>query len=185
MVTNDNSPKSGNLPITLATWIYLLYDSGRLPEDAELRAACEALRAAGVEITDEPADFNELGQALTALVDLRIAGVEGFDGVLTWLRALFGNHLTTEMGGDRDSRLHRARTYQFQTNLPWLARVIDRFPNGHVGAHWVMVESVTDGVRCMDPYPWDELDEEYTQPIVDFMVKWELAGGQGIRYGQP
>jgi hypothetical protein len=184
MADLDTSPKSGNLPITLATWIYLLYDGGRLPEDAGLRAACEALRAAGVEVSDAPADFDELGRALVDLVEARLDGARSFDDVLAWLTALFGGRLDTDMGGDRDNRLQRARTYQFQTNLPWLARVIDRFPSGEVGAHWVMVESVTDGVRCMDPYPWDDLEEEYTQPITDFMVKWELAGGQGIRYGQ-
>jgi hypothetical protein len=37
-------------------------------------------------------------------------------------------------------------------------------------------------VTCMDPYPWDDLDEEYTTPVVEFMVKWELAGSQSIHF---
>ena len=45
-----------------------------------------------------------------------------------------------------------------------------------------MVERVTDTVTCMDPYPWDDLDEEYTLPLVEFMVRWELAGGESILF---
>jgi hypothetical protein len=45
-----------------------------------------------------------------------------------------------------------------------------------------MVERMTDVVMCMDPYPWDDLDEEYAAPLVDFCVKWELAGGAGLRF---
>jgi hypothetical protein len=48
--------------------------------------------------------------------------------------------------------------------------------------HWVLVERVTDEVLCMDPYPWDDLDEEYVQPTLDFLVKWELAGGGSFRW---
>jgi hypothetical protein len=60
--------------------------------------------------------------------------------------------------------------------------VVDRFPNGSVSMHWVLVERVTDEVLCMDPYPWDDLDEEYVQPTLDFLVKWELAGGGSFRW---
>jgi len=34
----------------------------------------------------------------------------------------------------------------------------------------------------MDPYPWDDLDEEHTIELTEFLVKWELAGGQGLRW---
>ena len=44
-----------------------------------------------------------------------------------------------------------------------------------------MVEQLTDRVVCMDPYPWDDLDEEYDSPVVEFAVKWEFAGCGSIR----
>ena len=47
-----------------------------------------------------------------------------------------------------------------------------------------MVERVTDVVLCMDPYPWDDLDEEYAAPLIDFCVKWELGGGVGLRFSR-
>ena len=37
-------------------------------------------------------------------------------------------------------------------------------------------------VTCMDPYPWDDLEEEYQAPLVDFMVKWELSGCTTLRW---
>ena len=58
----------------------------------------------------------------------------------------------------------------------------ERFPDGTVGPHWVMVERITDTVTCADPYPWDDLDEEYEQDTIEFLVKWELAGSHSVRW---
>ena len=185
MSQSAGAPKSGHLAETLATWIYLLHDSGRLAEDADVRAACVALAAAGVELHEGGGDVDQHGHALVSVVErgLDAAGGRSFDAVLGWLRRLYGEpHVATEVGDDRDARIRAARAYQFGTNLPWLARIIDRFPDGTVGPHWVMVERVTDVVTCMDPYPWDDLDEEYQAPVNDFMVKWELAGCDGVRW---
>ena len=104
--------------------------------------------------------------------------------VTSWLREQYGDEsISTDFGDDRSSRIQAIRSYQFRSSLPWLAQIIDRFPDGSVGSHWVMVERVTTQVTCMDPYPWDDLDEEYQSPVVDFMVKWELAGNHCIRWG--
>ncbi len=80
----------------------------------------------------------------------------------------------------RAARTAHIRSYQFQSSLPLLTSVLNRFPDGVVKSHWVMVERVTQTVTCMDPYPWDDLDEEYTLPLAEFMVRWELAGCESI-----
>ena len=46
----------------------------------------------------------------------------------------------------------------------------------------MLVESLEERVRCLDPYPWDDLDEEFEQPLIEFLVKWELAGLAGLRF---
>ena len=170
--------KAGNLPITLATYIYLLDDSGRHPQDSVLQLACNALR-------DAPADkADELGAVLVAQVTDALGGRDAsFDKVVRYLKRLFGDaHVATDMGGTREDRFAAARRYEFQMGMPWLAQIVDRFPDGAVGAHWVMVERTTDTVRCMDPYPWDDVDEEYEAPVVEFAVKWELAGANAVRW---
>jgi hypothetical protein len=73
------------------------------------------------------------------------------------------------------------RRATFGRNVPWVACIVDREPDGTVGRHWVLVEAFTDTVRLMDPNPWDDVAEERAMPLVDFMVRWELAGGFGVR----
>ena len=175
---SDTQAKSGNLSITLATFLFILDSAGIKADNAEVNAACTALRDA-----DEGADVEALGQALVTLVSNALGGADDFSSVSAWLGSLYGaDHVGTSLGADRTSRVRGARAYMFNNSLPWLACIIDRFPDGTVGPHWVMIEQVTDAVTCMDPYPWDDLDEEYTTPIVEFMVKWELAGNQSIHY---
>ena len=172
--------KSGNLPVTLSTWVFLLSRRGLAPLHEGAASALAALSAAA-EAPDD-ADWSALGQALVdALADALGEGTE--DEVVGLARALYGDgHIATDPGGDREQRLAAARAYQFKAGLPWLARIYDRFPDGSVGPHWILVEQITDVVTCMDPYPWDTLDEEYQAPVVDFMVKWELAGNTTIRW---
>jgi hypothetical protein len=176
MATND--AKAGNLPITLATYVAHLADSGRPPLDAGLAAACEALRAAA------PGKAEGLANALVARVAEQLGDPDPtFERVHDVATRIYGpSHVATDFGGSRDERLREARRYEFQLGLPWLARIYDRFPDGTVGPHWVMVERVTDVVRCMDPYPWDDLDEEYESPVAEFMVKWELGAARGLRW---
>ena len=45
-----------------------------------------------------------------------------------------------------------------------------------------MVEQFTDRVILMDPYPWDDVDEEYELPLTEFMVRWELAGNNSLHF---
>ena len=167
--------KTGHIAVTFATYVWLLHDSGRPTTDAGIAAACEALRAGKSE---------ERANALLARVTEQLGDPDPkFERVHEVAARLYGAlHIATDFGGSRDERLREARRYEFLQGLPWLARIYNRFPDGTVGPHWVMVQRMTDVVRIMDPYPWDDLDEEYEAPVVDFLVKWELAGARGLRW---
>ena len=164
--------KSGSLAFTLSTWVYVGHIRGRELLDPMVLAACE-------QVTSSP-DTDAAGQALASLLESRTA--DDFDAVVALATLLFGAAVETTPGGERESRIRDARRYQFRTQLPWLARIVDRTPEGEVRPHWVLIEQVSDTVRVMDPYPWDDVDEEVDVPLVDFMVRWELAGGQGLRF---
>lgn len=175
---SDTEAKSGDLSVTLATYLYILHRAGHPPAHDGFNAACAALDNATAEN-----DFNALGKQLVAVVQEALGDDADFEQVAAFMRGLYteGN-IATALGTSREERLRGIRSYMFQHSLPWVARIIDRFPDGTVGPHWVMIEQVTDMVICMDPYPWDDLDEEYASPVVEFMVKWELAGSQSIRW---
>ena len=177
MSDDTATPKSGDLGVTLATWLYILHDAGHTPAEGPVSAALGALADAG------PDQADHRGRQLAEVISGELGDAPDFERVAAWVRSLFGDDaLTTAFGADRDARLRAARAYQFRSSLPWVACIIDRFPTGEVGAHWVMVERITDRVTCMDPYPWDDLDEEYEQPVVEFMVKWELAGCHALAW---
>lgn len=175
--SSETAPKTGNLGVTIGTWLFILHTYGHALADAELTAACQAVQNADENSTDVA------GQALVALVDAALGEAPSTDAIQKWLGQILGSdHIGRIQGEDRAGRTQQIRAYQFRSNLPFIAHVIDRFPDGTVGGHWVMVERVTDTVTCMDPYPWDDLDEEYTLPVVEFMVKWELAGCESILF---
>lgn len=173
--------KSGNLGVTLATWVFILFNGGVSADDPAITAACEAIRDAG-----EDQQIDALGQRLVDAVLAALDTEQPDIGAVAGLAArLYGTErAATDLGesSDRYERARAVRRYQFGRNLPWIARIIDRFPDGTVGAHWVMVEELTESVKVMDPYPWDDVDEQYDIPLTDFMVKWELAGCESLRY---
>lgn len=169
------APKTGNLGVTVGTWLFILHTYGHAFTDPRITAGCVAIQDA------DPDDADVAGQALVALVDELLGATPDSGAVRDWLAQLLGEaHVGRIDGEDRAGRTQHIRAYQFRSNLPFITQIIDRFPDGTVGAHWVMVERVTDTVTCMDPYPWDDIDEEYTLPLVEFMVKWELAGCESI-----
>ena len=173
--SSETAPKAGNLGVTVGTWLFILHTYGHDMSDAAIKAACAAIQDADEASTDDA------GQALVALVNRALGDAPSPDAVRAWLTGLLGEaHVGHIEGDDRAARKQHIRAYQFRSNLPFITHIIDRFPDGTVGGHWVMVERVTDTVTCMDPYPWDDLDEEYTLPVVEFMVKWELAGNESI-----
>ena len=119
------APKSGNLPITLATWMYLLAERGHLPEDPELRAALDDL---SVGVQRETADLEALGQKLVGAVALRVGEDTSFDAVHRLALGLYSEaRVDSSLGaGSRDLRARNARRYQFSHNLPWIACIIIR-----------------------------------------------------------
>jgi hypothetical protein len=167
----------GNLGITLATWVWSLFSAGVVPDHAGISEACAA-------IGKGQGSPEALGEKLVGLIrqsfDTPEPDPEGVAAVLgRWYGA---DAVRTDLGSsrDREERTRAIRRYRFNRNLPWLARIIDRFPDGHVGLHWVMVEDLSELVHIMDPFPWDQVDETYAIPLHDFQVKWELAGLGGV-----
>jgi hypothetical protein len=173
----SDTSKTGNLSTTLATYVWLLAEAGHAPAAGPVRDALDALRDA------EPEAADAAGIALAAVLDGALGGSEEAEAIGAMLAGLYGDDaFASHAEESREARLRAIRAAEFKSSLPWRARVVDRFPNGSVSMHWVLVERVTDEVLCMDPYPWDDLDEEYVQPTLDFLVKWELAGGGSFRW---
>jgi hypothetical protein len=171
------APKTGNLGITVGTWLFILHTYGQTFSDTHITAACKAIADAA------PEDADEAGAALVALVNARMDGPTSATEIRSWLQGILGaEHIGSISGEDREGRTQRIRAYQFRSNMPIITAIVDRFPDGSIGTHWVMVERVTDTVTCMDPYPWDDIDEEYSLPLVEFMVRWELAGCESILF---
>ena len=200
----SETPKAGDLATTLATWLFYLDQAGHRAKDPAISKALASLKTANElegamlqaaeqqdyaqaahlkeKLNSKDADPDALGQALVEAVQASLAGEDPND-VISWAGAqLNADRIVTEFGVDRVQRTREIRQATFQSGLPWVAQIIDRFPNGTVGSHWVMVERVTDHVRCMDPYPWDDIDEEVEIPLSDFMVKRELSGCVGLRW---
>lgn len=163
------------LPYTFATWIFTLHVGGAPARDDGVRAACDRIRTAP--------DAGEGNAAAARLVD----AVKGLlpdgepDTVLGAARALYGDRATVDFADpDRDVRLARIRKAQFQTQLPWLARIWER-NGGKVAPTWIVVERVTDEVLAADPNPWNAIDETRRYPLADFQVLWELDGLTHVR----
>lgn len=162
-----------NCRVALATWMFIAHTRGQHASDAEIHAACE-----GVAAADGPEAGDAAGQALIDRVSALVDG-SGTDpeAIAAMLAGLYGEAIRRDLGaGSRADRLHRIRTYQFQRGIPWLARIVERHPDGSVGPSWLLVERVTDQVRAMDPNPWDDIPEERALPTTDFLVLWELDG---------
>ena len=200
----SDTPKAGHLATTLATWLFYLDQAGHRTKDTAVASALDAISSIGrlqaemlaaaerqdyataasiqAQLQEPGRNPDTLGQILVQAVNASLSG-HSADDVMSWASEQFGTeHIGSDFGDNRTDRTQFVRQVTFRTGLPWIAEIIDRFPDGQLGSHWVMVERVTDHVRCMDPYPWDDLDEEVEIPLTDFMVKWELAGNSGIHW---
>ena len=200
----SETPKTGDLATTLATWLFYLDQAGHRAKDPAIVSALISLKTANElegamrgaaerqdyaeaarlkeQLNRNNSDPDALGQDLVDAIQASLVGESPKD-IISWAcEQLDAKRIVTEFGADRVERTREIRQATFQNGLPWVAQIIDRFPDGRVGAHWVMVERVTDHVRCMDPYPWDDLHEEIEIPLADFMVKWELSGCIGMRW---
>jgi hypothetical protein len=215
---DKNQAKTGNLTITLATFIYMLHDSGKDITDINVKEICkkveELIRRASLrgcveqvqQVLDshrldcsdeaiksflndtygkdifENIDINDIGTELVNSIEESLSPKSNIEQVYSWLSDRYDNVHNSWGADDRESLICEIRKHSFKSSLPWLAQIAER-NQGELVTHWVLVEKFTDCVICMDPYPWDDVDEEYQLPLVDFMVKWELAGSNSIHIG--
>ena len=80
---------------------------------------------------------------------------------------------------ENQTAIQTIRRYEFSKRLPWIAQIAERTPNG-LEEIWVMVEKVGETVQCMDPYPWDNIEEEFELEVPNFLLRWELCGCTAI-----
>ncbi len=157
------------LPYTFATWVFLLHVDGEKAEVEGVVAACDAILAA----EDEGAG-NAAGESLVSAIRGLLEG-DAPEQLLGAASALYGVRTAATLGqGDRVERTSRIRKYQFNRQLPWLARIWGRSDDGHVRPEWLLVERMTDEVQVADPNPWNDIDETRHIPVADFHVLWEL-----------
>ena len=211
---DKSSAKKGNLAITLATFLYILFDHGIEIQDDSIVSLCtkitdesqkpsvdqvvqaliEALPS-GVRISEanltefvnnQQTDNNfqeldpfELGKDLVDLVRESISSDASVDEVIAWLSERIPD-IDNGWSVDEDyTTVQRIRQYEFKRGLPWIGRLAERTADG-LEEMWIMVEKVTDTVLCMDPYPWDDVDEEFMVDLPEFLLRWRLAGSVAI-----
>ncbi len=121
----------------------------------------------------------ELGKSLVDLVGESISADASVYDVVNWLTERIPSIINGWNVGEGHTTLQRIRQYEFKRGLPWIGRLAERTENG-LEEMWIMVEKVTDTVLCMDPYPWDDVDEEFTVDLPEFLLRWNLAGGVAI-----
>lgn len=168
---SQNPDPHATVAYALATWVFLLRVDGVEPDDSELAGTCAEVMSA----TDE-AVGNAAGEKLVDRVKSILGGIEP-GHIEAFARTLYGDRIHTGLGeGGRSDRLTRIRKYQFDRNLPWLARIWERAEGGGVAPSWLVVERVTDEVTAVDPNPWNDIDETRHLPVSDFQVLWELDG---------
>jgi hypothetical protein len=165
-----NTPGTELFPFMFATWVFTLHVAGVTADDAVIRDACAAIGAANDATTGNQAG-NTLVERIRALIpDDSPAAVRE---VAT---KLYGDRVKGDLGeGDRAEKTARIRHYQFNHQLPWLARIWER-QDDRVVPNWLLVERVTDEVTAADPNPWNDADETRHLPVADFLVLWELDG---------
>lgn len=150
---------------TLATYAYLLHRAG-------IDAPSIAAAATAIDKGDE--------SAVGALVE----GANQGASPAAALAALYGADrlLALAPSTDREGRVSALRRALFGVSLPFMARIAHR-DSGVLAERWVIVESFATTVKVLDPNPWDDKDEEHDLPLVDFLVRWELAGAEvaGVR----
>ena len=121
----------------------------------------------------------ELGKELVDRVAESIPSTASVDDVMAWLTERIPTITNGWNVNEGHTTLQRIRQYEFKRGLPWIGRLAERTENG-LEEMWIMVEKVTDTVLCMDPYPWDDVDEEFTVDLPEFLLRWNLAGSVAI-----
>ncbi len=153
-----------------------------LPSDIQMDTEALSTFVASQDNKYQTADPFELGKQLVDQIEEAIDAESSVEDVMAWLQERVPslvNGWNTEEG---HSVLQSIRHYEFNRGLPWIGRIAERTDNGIVES-WIMVEKVTDRVLCMDPYPWDDVDEEFELDLPEFLLRWQLAGSVAIHLG--
>lgn len=168
-------PFDAHLPYTLATFTFLQRRAGGKVHDPAVESACAAVAA----LEGGPESAERLLEAVRATITTL-----DHPGLVTTLARIFGEpavQVDFAQASDREGRLARVRRATFGDSRPWIAGIADRSPEGDLGVHWVLVDGLYDQVKLLDPNPWNDVDEERSVPLGDFVVLWELAGGHALR----
>ena len=158
--TSQDSPAH----LTFATWVLALHAAGETCADKAIAATCAELMTGKGDAS-----------VLISAVAKRLSDGTQPNAVEAVATELYPQRTHTDLGqGDRATRLKAIRARQFGRPLPWLARIVERSPEGQVGPIWLLVQTVTSVVVTMDPNPWNDIDEAREIALTDFQVLWEL-----------
>jgi hypothetical protein len=121
----------------------------------------------------------DIGKELVSVIEQSLGGASDPNTVLAWLKNIVPEIHNGWAQNDKQTVLQSIRQYEFSRGLPWIAQIADRTEQG-LEEIWVLVEKVTDSVLCMDPYPWDDVDEEFELDLSDFLTRWKLCNCTAI-----
>lgn len=133
--------------------------------------------------SDEQYTSTSPQELASALVDALGASLQNETNLKDWMNSYYADsNLRFGFDGEtRNEKISSIRKHLFVTSRPWLAKIASR-TGSEIGHQWILVEDFSDSVTCMDPYPWDDIDEEYTMSVEEFMVRWELAGEEAVAF---
>lgn len=135
------------------------------------------------EDTFRSADIFDLAKELIGAIESTLSNDASFEETLSWLQNRIPQIKSNFAAETRSGKIHAIRHYEFQQSMPWIARIANRTEE-HLAEQWIMVEKVTETVHCMDPNPWDDIEEESSYSLNDFMIRWELCGYASIFLGE-
>ena len=125
----------------------------------------------------------DLAKDLIAAIENSVSSEATFAEAFSWLQERIPQIQSGFGPKSRNGKIQAIRHYEFQQSLPWLARVTNRTDSRKI-EQWIMVGKVTEVVHCMDPNPWDDIEEEFNYSLNDFMIRWELCAYEAIFLGE-
>jgi hypothetical protein len=161
-----------NVAYTVATFCYLVHRSGTAIADTKVAAACKAV--------DEGAN-EASGKALVAVLG-DVLGDGSPDAIISGLSGLFSVQADAAGGASREERVAGIRRSLFGRSTPWLAWILERGEGG-LFLQCVLVEGFGEAAQLMDPNPFNDIDEQVSMAIPEFMARWELAGCRSLSLG--
>ncbi len=121
----------------------------------------------------------DIGKELVSIIEQSLEDASTVSAVLSWLQGIVPEIENGWSHTEDQTVLQSIRKYEFGRGLPWIAQIADRTEDG-LEEVWVLVEKVTNTVLCMDPYPWDDVDEEFELELSDFLTRWKLCNCTAI-----